>query len=390
MVTTPQARRNRLILVALAILAVAGLLVLARGALFPFVLSGALAYLLHPVVRRLESWLPLKKRWPTANRVIAVLLIYLSALVVAGGALALILPPVIRQGTELVDSLPELYSEVRATLERWSGEYAASIPDDVREQIEKTLGSGGSILLRAGQSIVARTAGGVINAFTTVMGLAIVPLFLFYLLKDREAAVGGLYSLLPTTGRRHMRNTINIANQVLGSYVRAQAALAAVVAILVSLGLFALGVRYSLLLGVVAGLFELVPVVGPLLGAGLGVMVVLATSPERLVWVILVYVVIQVVQNVFLVPRIQGGAVNVHPAIIMVILVVASEVAGVWGVILAVPVAAVLRDIFTYFYREWGMGTPVPEGEQTAVRTEKVQESLSPSGVPDDSPAAQE
>ncbi len=388
MVTTPQAKRNRLMLVGIAVLAVAGLLVLARGALFPFVLSGGLAYLLHPVVRRLEAWLPLRRRWPTAGRIVAVSLIYLAALAAAGGALALAAPPAIRQGTELVESLPEVYSGGRATLERWSGEYADSIPADVRERVEETLGSGGSILIRAGQSIVARTVGGVVNAFTTVIGLAIVPLFLFYLLKDRVAAVGGLYSLLPPAGQRHMRNMMDITNQVLGSYVRAQVTLAVVVAILVSLGLFALGVRYSLLLGGIAGLFEFVPVVGPLLGAIPGLVVVLATAPERLIWVVLLYVAVQVMQNVLLVPRIQGRAVNVHPAIIMIVIVVGSEVAGIWGVILAVPATALLRDIFKYFHGEWSVASPGPDGKEATARVDTVPEAPSPADGPDDSPAA--
>ena len=115
-------------------------------------------------------------------------------------------------------------------------------------------------------------------------------------------------------------------------------------------GLFLLGIRFSAVLGVIAGVTELVPVIGPLLGAIPGSLVTLATSPNDLVPVLLLYVGIQLVENALLVPRIQGRAVEIHPAIIMVILVVASEAAGLWGVLLAVPVAAVARDVFKYFY----------------------------------------
>ena len=130
-------------------------------------------------------------------------------------------------------------------------------------------------------------------------------------------------------------------------------ALGAVVGIVVFAGLFALGVKFSALLGLIAGVTELVPVIGPLLGAIPGVLVTLATSPGDLAWVILLYVSVQLVENTVLVPRIHGKAVDIHPAIIMGLLVVASEWAGLWGVLVVVPLAAVARDIFKYFHREW-------------------------------------
>ena len=182
----------------------------------------------------------------------------------------------------------------------------------------------------------------------------------FYLLKDRAAAVGGFYSLLPPHAQRHARNVVAIANQVLGAHVRAQLTLAVVVGVVVFVGLFALGIRFSALLAVIAGIFELVPVIGPLLGAIPGILVALATSPEDLPWVVLLYVGVQVAENALLVPRIQGKAVDIHPAIIMVILVVGSEAAGLWGVVIAVPLAAVARDVFKYFNQEWAVAGAPP------------------------------
>ena len=98
---------------------------------------------------------------------------------------------------------------------------------------------------------------------------------------------------------------------------------------------------------------ELIPIIGPLLGAIPGVLVALATLPGDLLWVVLLYTGVQLVENVVLVPRIQGRAVDIHPAIIMLLLVISSEVAGLWGVIVAVPLAAVPRDVFLYFLHEW-------------------------------------
>ncbi|MCX8213089.1 MAG: AI-2E family transporter [SAR202 cluster bacterium] len=118
-----------------------------------------------------------------------------------------------------------------------------------------------------------------------------------------------------------------------------------------------------------AGAFELIPIIGPLLGAIPGVLVALATSPGDLLWVVLLYTGVQLVENVVLVPRIQGRAVDIHPAIIMLLLVISSEVAGLRGVIVAVPLAAVARDVFLYFLHEW---------------------SEDPAGPPDDTPPPDE
>ena len=241
-------------------------------------------------------------------------------------------------------------------------------------QIEEYAASSGSILISAARTVAARTLGAISNAVSTVIGVAAVPFLLFYLLKDRETAVSGIYSLMPPEARRHAVNVVAIVNGVVGAYIRAQLTLGVIVGLVVSLGLFLLGVKFSILLGIVAGVTELIPIIGPLLGAIPGVFVALATAPEKVLWVVLLYAGVQAVENVVLVPRIQGHAVGVNPAIIMVALMVGSEAAGLWGVLLAVPVTAVGRDIFNYFHAEWGQ-RPEPEAPTSAEDHESADES---------------
>ena len=239
-------------------------------------------------------------------------------------------------------------------------------------QIEEYAASSGSILISAARTVAARTLGAISNAVSTVIGVAAVPFLLFYLLKDRETAVSGIYSLMPPEARRHAVNVVAIVNGVVGAYIRAQLTLGVIVGLVVSLGLFLLGIKFSILLGIVAGVTELIPIIGPLLGAIPGVFVALATAPEKVLWVVLLYAGVQAVENVVLVPRIQGHAVGVNPAIIMVALMVGSEAAGLWGVLLAVPVTAVGRDIFNYFHAEWGQ-RPEPEAPTSAEDDESIE-----------------
>jgi len=99
-----------------------------------------------------------------------------------------------------------------------------------------------------------------------------------------------------------------------------------------------------------AEVFELVPILGPYLGAVPAVLIALLKRPILALWVALCFFAIQQIENLFLVPRIAGNAVRFHPAVVMIIVVVGAEVAGVWGMLLGVPLAAMVRDVFRYLY----------------------------------------
>ena len=142
-------------------------------------------------------------------------------------------------------------------------------------------------------------------------------------------------------------------NESLGAYIRAQLLLMLFVGLIVFVGLLLLDIEFAVLLGLVAGITEAIPVVGPIIGAVPGIIVTLATDPEKIVWVLALYLGSQLLENSLLVPRIQGNAVHMHPIVIMALLIVGSETFGVIGVVAAVPVASVAREVFKYFYGIW-------------------------------------
>ncbi len=340
-------------LVAAALLVIAIILYMARGALFPFVISIVLAELLYPVVVFLEERMPGHDKMPGVTRIVSILTIYVGFAAVAAGILYLTIPPLFAESQEFIETFPEFYERARSTVEGWSQDFTERVPVELRTEIEEAVAAGGNVLADAARGIIQRTISGVSNAVTLVIGLAIVPFFLFFILKDREEVVGGVYPMLSPRGRVHTRSVIFMVNRVIGSYVRAQLLSATVVGVMVFVGLSILGIKFAAILGLVAGLFGLIPIIGPLLGAVPGLLVTLASSPSQVIWVALVYVIVQLIENNLIAPRIQGRAVRLNPAIIMVTLVVASEVAGLWGVIVGVPLVAAARDVFVYFYKEW-------------------------------------
>ena len=359
------------------LLVAATVLWMARGALFPFAIAIILAELLHPLVDRIQRFQPWHEKHPGAARIVAILVMYIVAAATVIGILYLIVPPVFQESQEFIDTVPELYESARATVEEWGMEYTDRIPKELRSQLETTVESGGKILGSAALAVIGKTLSGVSNAVTLVIGLAIVPFMLFYILKDGHGALGGFYSALSPANQRHAHNVVSIIHDVIGAYIRAQLFSALVIGVAVFLGLFFLGVKFAALLGLIAGLFGLIPIIGALLGAFPGLLVALATARDDLIWVVILYLVVQFVESNIISPRIQSRAVNIHPALILVILVIASETAGLWGVIIGVPLTAATRDVFKYFYDDWTQ-QQLPTPDPSALDTENSKQSDGP------------
>ena len=365
-------------LVALAVVVVATILFLARGALFLFIISLVLAELLYPLVVFMEERLPGRNRMPGVARIVSILTIYVAFAAVVAGILYVTIPPLYAESQELYEAFPEVYESARTTFEGRFQDFSERIPVEVRTNIEEGFAAGGNVLSDAAWGIGQRMLSGLSNAVTLLIGFAIVPFFLFYILKDREEVISGVYPLLPQRGQVHTRNVIFLVNRVVGTYVRAQLLSATILGVLVFVGLSILGVKYAAMLGLVAGLFGLIPIIGPLLGAFPGLLVTLASSPNQIVWVALVYVVAQLIENNVITPRVQGRVVRLNPAIIIAILVVSSEIAGLWGVIIGVPLVAAARDVFVYFHKEWS-----PGGDRSPPAAEAEEDSTPPEGVPE-------
>lgn len=363
--TAPIIKVNRYVWLIAGVAAVGVALYMLRGALFPFILGGALAYIMHPLVTWLEKRMPGRNRRPVLARVLSIFIMFAVMAGLLAGGLIVVLPPVVEQFRLFIDSLPVLISDARVAVENWNRELSGAIPEEIRLQIQEAIQNAGVVLVGAAQGIMVRTIGVVSGALTIVIGLAALPLFLYYVLKDREKLVDGMVSVFPPGPRVHARNVITVVNHVFSSYVRAQLLLGLVVGVLVFIGLTLLGVKFAIILAVVAGVFELVPIIGPWLGAIPGIVVVLATSPEKFFWVVLVYFGVQLLENSLLVPRIQSRALHVHPVLILVVIIVGSEVAGLWGVILGPPLVVAGKEVFDYFVEEWSSTeiTPLADPE---------------------------
>jgi len=326
------------------------LLVAAWAALVPFFLGMLLAYLLLPVVNVMDRNAPRLLRYRGLSRPLAIIIVYLVGIALTAGVLSYFIPAVTDQAEVLVSVFPTYLERAQGLLTYDVGQVLEGIPPEIQEAINTNLQSAlGTVWdgLQRGLQVTVRTVS---QTVSFIIGMVIVPFWLFYVLNDEARGRRAFYSAIPDVAREDVRCIFGILDGLLSSYLRGQLILCVLVGVMATITLVVFGIDLALLLGTFAGVFELVPILGPYLGAVPAVLIALLKRPILALWVALCFFAIQQIENLFLVPRIAGNAVRFHPAVVMIIVVVGAEVAGVWGMLLGVPLAAMVRDVFRYLY----------------------------------------
>ena len=317
---------------AAAVFAVLLLVIYMLGSVLITVLFSALiAYALLPLTNVIVRVMPWRENRPELSRGIAIGLIFVIAAGIFVGSMALVIPPTIEQSREFIDEFPTFFNSARATIERWMGEYTELVPDEIRAQIEQNLADMGGVVVNAAWQVLPRTFGLVSGTFSLIIGLATMPMLIFYLVKDSREIESSLLTPFPKALRPYLLDIAKIAEKTLGGYLRGQLILALVIGIAVTIGLIALDVPFAFLLGVLAGTTALIPIIGAFIGAVVAILVTLATAPEKLVWVVALYLGVQLVENTLLAPRIQADALNLHPIAVIFVIIVGGHFFGVWG-----------------------------------------------------------
>jgi len=340
-------------LVLLALVTVFWVLWTVRGALVPFFIGAILVYLLAPLVTLYERLLPFHRRMPGLARTVAILATYLTAAAVLAGIGLLLVPPLIRQTTEFVQATPGYWQTINEQVNNLLAQYEANVPATIRTQIESALGNLWSMALQGVQRAMRLTFGALTAAIGFFSALVLVPFWMYYVLKDSERALQWFCGLWPADWREDVRALVKIVDRTLAAYIRGQLFLGLVIGVAVGVAMWAIGMTQPIVLGLIAGVLELVPILGPILTFIVIALVALATDPGKLVWVGLAFIVIQQLENNLLVPRVHGYVVDMNPAVVMVLVVTGGALWGLPGMVVMVPLAAVVRDAFRYLYRRW-------------------------------------
>lgn len=343
------AARGRIALWLAMLLVLAWLAWQARVALLPFLAGALLAYVLTPAVDRVAGLLPAHTHQQNVyRRGVAVLFVYLLIGLALAAAGVLVVPVATSQIAQFIEGLPALIDDTQSQLRVWLEVYRERVPDDVQRRIDRFAADFGDDI---GDRVAGSTSG-LLGSLTTAIallaGFVLVPIWMFYALRDRHNFERNFSAALPAAVRADVLNAVRIADRLMGSYLRAQLLLGLIVGVATFVGLTLLDVDLAIALAVFAGIAELIPIIGPWIGALPAVMIVAATDPGKILWVVLLYLGVQQIENNLLVPRVQGHAVQVHPAVIMMLLAIAGAVFGLVGLIVVVPLAALLRELFWY------------------------------------------
>ncbi len=348
----------RLVFLVLGIIIVFWILYSLRIVLLPFVLGMVLVYLLMPLISWMEKKLPRQGKWLGFKRVSSILIVFIVLIGFIGVFSYFIVTAVIDASLILLESAPTFIGQSLAQIQKWLEVIRQQLPPEIRYEVDKGFLEAGVAL---GNFIRDALIGGISfvpRNFGVILGFVALPFFLFYVMKDSDKLKKNFYSALTPGIAKHAENIILIVERVLGRYLRAQLMLGLIVAYFSFIGLWIIGTQFAPklasfapVLAILAGLTELIPTLGPWIGGAVAVIVTLAIVPDKVLWVIALYLGIQFVENYFLVPRIQSAYLRIHPAVMIFLLVLGAYIAGFWGLLLAGPLTATAVEIYKYVHR---------------------------------------
>jgi predicted PurR-regulated permease PerM len=294
-----------------------------------------LAYLVYPLVRRLNEQIPM---------VAAILIVYaFIALVLAFGA-SLVVPALGNDITNFVKSLPGLTLQLQNELISPHNPLLQHIPADDRLYLANLPSQFNSMIQMYGVDTLQRSLTVVLSTFSIVATLVIIPVLAAYMLIEASDVRRQILGLLPPKRRAKADTLIDELDKVVGGFIRGQLIDGAIVGVMITIMLTILHVPYALLIGVAAGILNFIPYAGAVIGFIPSVLLALAyNGPGNALTVAILFAVIQQIDGNFIAPRVLKDNVGLSPLYIIIAILLGTELFGLIGTFLAVPVAAMLR-----------------------------------------------
>ncbi len=316
-----------------------GLLFLERIAPIVYILIGAIffTYLIYPIVSRLARNMP---------TVVAVLVVYASLAVLFVAAGWLVIPRVASDASDLVRNWPTLAATLGTYINDPNNPLLSRLPDSIRTDVLQLPVAAAEWLHAHGFETIGRVMSVALGAFAAVATFVIIPLLAAYMLLDMERLRDALLRLVPNERRETTLAFLGDVDRVFGGFIRGQLLVALCVGVMLTIALLAMHVRYAFLLGLLAAFGDLIPYVGAILTFIPAVLVALANNGwVNAAIVAALFVGIYEVEGHLIAPTVVGRQVKLSPLIVLLAILIGAELGGVFGMLLAVPVAGILRVI---------------------------------------------
>ncbi|MEL6870100.1 MAG: AI-2E family transporter [Pseudomonadota bacterium] len=324
------------------------LLYLLAPVLTPFIAAALLAYVGDPLADRLQAM-----KMP---RPFAVLVVFLLTFLVLTGLVLLLVPLVRSQATALLDVLPRYIELLEQRVWPHIAAYVQPEGDNTElgltaiiEQFGATAGTIGSGLW----SSITRSGSALL---TWVVNLALIPILTFYLLRDWDTIIARLGALVPSASRPAVLELAKQTDDTLAAFLRGQLMVMIGLAVMYTVGLSLIGLQFALAIGVVAGLVSFVPYLGLIFGIGLAGLTAINApdgGPLLLLLVVGVFTAAQFIEGSVLTPKLVGDQIGLHPVLVIFAVMAFGQLFGFFGILLALPAAAVIAVFVRYAYNNY-------------------------------------
>jgi len=320
----------------------------------------ALAYILNPAVLFLE-----RKR---VNRIVSILIVFCTALVVCSGFTVFLAVSISNELSSMQLNLPgyaqHLYEITPATVKSYLG---IETPDRLTFRLNELLQQARGMtpdLVRPLLAFLQRAFSSTIGLILAVLGYLIIPVYLFYLLADLPQLKRFLESFIPERYLAAYREKLDEVDTVLSGFIRGQLSVCAILAVLYSLGLYVIGIDLAIAIGTLAGITFIIPYVGTIIGIVLSVAMAFLKFHDILHPLLCLgwFSLVQGLEGMVITPRVVGQTVGLHPLVAIVALLIGGQIFGLMGMLLAVPVTAVLQ-VFLRSLAVWYRDTEFYRGE---------------------------
>lgn len=309
----------------------------------PIIFAGLFYYLLQPMVDFVEKKGVFRKG--------AIWIVFGVILLVIALAITFIIPGIRNQFNELVDEFPRIWNAVVLQIEsllndEWLTEvYQEFQATDIMSRLTEQISNVFTVTLGSISNVAGLLTRIIVTLFT-------IPFVLYYLLADSIRFKNSILAVTPTRVRPMMQKFMTQASEQVGSYVRGQLLVAVAVAVIFYIGYTIIDLEYALILSILAGILNMVPYLGSIIAAGPALIIGAFVSPFQLLQVIIVLSVEQLIEGRIVSPLILGNELDIHPIVILFIMLGSGSIFGFMGLILAIPGFAVIRVIWNIFF-DW-------------------------------------
>ncbi|MDD3705521.1 MAG: AI-2E family transporter [Clostridiaceae bacterium] len=307
----------------------------------PFIIAAVFSYLLNPIVSIFEK--------KGIRRIFGVIIVYLIFIALIMLLSFVLVPKLIKEISALVVNIPQYSKQMQELFRQFQDGYMKSgLPESFKDVLDDNILMLQSMILTLLQNI----ANGIIDIFSQLFNIIIVPVITFYMLKDAEYFKNQFILVIPKAKRTKFIVLLRDIDNVFGKYIRGQIVIASFVGVLTTVALIIIKVKYAFILGIFAGIANVIPYFGPFIGIIPTILFALLDSTGKALYAGVAFILIQQLESGFLTPRIIGKSVGIHPVYVIMSLIAGGKLFGIIGLITAVPALAAIKLTLRHVFRD--------------------------------------